>query len=62
MKIKKFRLQRFRSLRDVIIEGLGPLTILMGASGSGKTSVIEALQMFTHKRLADGSSPSGPTI
>lgn len=47
MKIKKFRLQRFRSLRDVTIEGLGPLTILMGASGSGKTSVIEALQMFT---------------
>jgi AAA15 family ATPase/GTPase len=40
--IHKVRIQNFKSLRDVNIE-LERFTVFVGANGSGKTSVLEAI-------------------
>jgi predicted ATPase len=41
--IRQVRFENFRCLRSVEL-ALAPLTVLVGASGSGKTSVLEGLQ------------------
>jgi len=46
--IKKIRIQNFRSIRDRTV-GLGDLTVLIGANGTGKTSVLDALELFLSK-------------
>ena len=40
--IQKVRIQNFKSLRDVAVE-LERFTVFVGANGSGKTSVLEAI-------------------
>ena len=40
--IRKVRIQNFKSLRDVSID-LERFTVFVGANGSGKTSVLEAI-------------------
>ncbi len=44
--IRKIRFQDFRGIREGELE-LSPLTVLIGANGSGKTTVLEAL-LLTH--------------
>lgn len=44
--IRKIRFYNFRGIRKGKLE-LSPLTILIGANGSGKTTVLEAL-LLTH--------------
>ena len=62
--IHKVRIQNFKSLRDVSVE-LERFTVLVGANGSGKTSVLEAVfnavqaaigdpqKVFAHERHGD---------
>jgi predicted ATPase len=63
--IHKVRIQNFKCLRDVSID-LEPFTVFVGANGSGKTSVLEAIHnavrsatgdpqsVFAHERHGDG--------
>jgi predicted ATPase len=62
--IHKVRIQNFKSLRDLSVE-LEPFTVFVGANGSGKTSVLEAMhnavraatgdpqKVFAHERHGD---------
>ena len=62
--IHKVRIQNFKSLRDVSVE-LERFTVFVGANGSGKTSVLEAIfnavqaaigdpqKVFAHERHGD---------
>ncbi|HQF54373.1 MAG TPA: ATP-binding protein [Fibrobacteria bacterium] len=43
-RLDKIRIKRFKAIRDSGIVKLGPLTIFVGNNGSGKSSIIEALQ------------------
>lgn len=45
--LQELRLQNFRSHRDLIIPFNLTLTVITGDNGSGKTSVIEALQLLS---------------
>lgn len=38
----------FRGLRDLALEGLGRVNLLVGGSGSGKTSVLEAISLLSN--------------
>lgn len=44
--INEFRINKFRGLRDLKIEGLGQINLFVGSNNSGKTSVLEALSLF----------------
>jgi ABC-type lipoprotein export system ATPase subunit len=46
MKITKIQIKNFRSLRSVAIDNLGDLTIIIGENSSGKSNVLEALDLF----------------
>jgi predicted ATPase len=50
--IHKVRIQNFKSLRDVCIE-LERFTVFVGANGSGKTSVLEAIYSAVRACAAD---------
>ena len=44
--INEFRIDRFRGLRDLKIQGLGQINLFVGNNNSGKTSALEALSLF----------------
>src|SRR5436853_7260436 len=44
--IDEFTISRFRGIRDLKLEGLGQINLLVGENNSGKTSVLEALFLF----------------
>jgi ABC-type branched-subunit amino acid transport system ATPase component len=46
MKVLKARIRNFRSLRDVYIDQIGNMTILLGKNSSGKSNLLEALALF----------------
>lgn len=46
MQIISVRIERYRSLKSVNLEGLGELVVLVGANGSGKSNLLEALELF----------------
>jgi len=46
MRIREVKIQNYRSLRDVKLENLGDLVILVGKNSSGKTNLLEALWLF----------------
>lgn len=46
MKIRKVSIQRFKSLKRVSMGNIGDLIILIGANGSGKSNLLEALTLF----------------
>ena len=50
--IHKVRIQNFKSLRDVSVE-LERFTVFVGANGSGKTSVLEAIHNAVRAATAD---------
>lgn len=41
--LTRLRFKNWRSLKDVTIEGLTPLTVFIGANSSGKTNIIDGL-------------------
>ena len=46
MHLKALRIRNFRRLRDVVIDLDDDISIFVGANNSGKTSVVQALQLF----------------
>lgn len=46
MRIIGFEVKNFRSLRDVKLEPLGNLVVLVGRNGVGKSNILEALELF----------------
>ncbi len=46
------RFKNWRSLRDVTIDDLQPLTVLIGANSSGKTNIVDGLY-FLHRLVSD---------
>jgi len=46
MKIKELGIRNFRSLKKITMEDLQNLVILIGENNSGKTNILEALELF----------------
>lgn len=46
MKLTRFSVKGYRSLRDVTLDGLGDFNMFYGPNGSGKSNILEALQTF----------------
>ncbi len=44
--LKRIHIQNWRSLRDVVIEDLTPITVFIGANSSGKTNIMDALRFL----------------
>lgn len=42
--LKRLHIQNWRSLRDVVIDELTPITVFIGANSSGKTNIMDALR------------------
>ncbi len=47
--LKRLRFKNWRSLRDVVIDDLQPITVFIGANSSGKTNILDALHFLRHK-------------
>ncbi|MBN1292668.1 MAG: AAA family ATPase [Candidatus Latescibacteria bacterium] len=45
-KLNSFRIKNFKAIRDSRTIRLSPLTVLIGNNGSGKSSIVEALEML----------------
>jgi predicted ATP-dependent endonuclease of OLD family len=58
MKIRKISIQRFKSLKKVSLEDIGDLIILIGANGSGKSNLLEALTLFFNELNFDTTEKS----
>jgi len=43
MKVRRLHMTSFRGFRDLSLEFTGPVTVLVGINGAGKTSVLECL-------------------
>jgi predicted ATPase len=54
--IQQVSIKNFKCLRDVTID-LEPLTLFVGTNGSGKTSVLEAIDLMCRALQTRGSSP-----
>jgi len=46
LRIREVRVSGYRSLKDITMSDLGDLVILIGKNGSGKSNVLEALELF----------------
>jgi ABC-type branched-subunit amino acid transport system ATPase component len=46
--LKSFNVKFFRGIRDLSLESLGQINLLVGVNNSGKTSVLEALSIYCH--------------
>ncbi len=57
MKLVEFTIKNYKSLREVKVE-FGDYTALIGANGSGKTSILEALYLFFKDFNIVGGPPS----
>lgn len=65
MHLKKLAVRNFRRLCDVVIDLASDISIFVGANNSGKTSVGNALQLFTgggHFNIHDFSAELWPVI
>ena len=58
MKIEAVHIRNYRSLRDVKLEGLGNLVILIGPNSSGKSNILEALYRFFTEISAESIPPT----
>jgi predicted ATPase len=54
--LTRLRFKNWRSLRDVEIDELTPLTVLIGANASGKTNILDALRFLRDMTNADSLS------
>jgi len=46
MKIRGFEIRNYRSLKELKMDDLGNFIILIGKNGSGKSNILEALELF----------------
>ncbi len=49
MMIESIQFQNFKALRDTTLP-LGPCTVLVGPNGSGKTTVLQAIEIFSGRQ------------
>jgi predicted ATPase len=52
-KIQSLKVANYRALRDVAFKDLTPFTVLLGANGSGKSTVFDVFA-FLHEAFTDG--------
>jgi len=57
--ITKIHIQKFRSLKNIVLKNLGDVTILVGPNESGKSNILRALSWFG---TGDGLSEEDKTI
>jgi len=46
MKIREIEIHNYRSLKELKMDNLGDFVILVGKNGSGKSNILEALELF----------------
>ena len=46
MEIKKIQIKNFKSIKEITLEGVSPLMVLVGANGSGKSNFADALKFI----------------
>jgi len=46
MKVRKIQIKRYKSLWDLTLDNIGNLTTLIGKNSSGKSNILEALNLF----------------
>ena len=54
LTVRRIAFDDFRNYRSFELDGLGPLTILVGPNAVGKTNVVEGIQLLQGKKLVDG--------
>ena len=58
MKVSSFKVENYRSLKAINLEKLGNLNILLGKNSSGKSNVLEAMNLFFGRvRAGKGTTP-----
>ena len=60
MHLKKIRIKNFKIVQDSSQLPLQPLTVLIGRNGSGKSSIIEALDWLSHAVYSGAQSATEP--
>src|SRR5437762_2210574 len=60
MQLKEIRIKNFKIVQDSSQLPLQPLTLLIGRNGSGKSSVIEALDWLSHAVYSGAQSATEP--
>lgn len=60
MYLKTLRIQNYASHADSFFDDLGPITVLIGPNGSGKTSVFDAIRTFSRILVGEVSQAFGP--
>lgn len=58
--LQSVKIRNFQSLKDLTLE-LGPLTVVVGDSSSGKTALIRALRMLVHNERGSWFVTNGET-
>ena len=52
MKLKEFRIKNFRSYKDEVTVKFNDLTVLVGRNDIGKSSILEAMDIFFNDKNA----------
>ena len=60
MRIVNVSIKNYKSLKNITLDNLGNLTILIGANSSGKTNFLEALELFFKEFDSAVSRTIGP--
>lgn len=59
MKIKNVEIKNFRSLKDIKLEEIGNLCVLLGKNSSGKSNILEAIHLIFSEFALTGGITSG---
>ncbi len=44
--LSRIEINRFRGLKEIVLDGIGGFNVILGANGVGKTSILEAIFLF----------------
>ncbi len=53
LAVQSLRVQNFKAIQDSTVVHITPLTVLIGNNGSGKSSLIEALETYQTIVMSD---------
>ena len=53
--LNRVEINEFRSCRDVVLDNLGPMTVLVGRNASGKTNILEAIRWLANSTTRSSS-------
>jgi AAA15 family ATPase/GTPase len=64
--IRRFVIKNFKRFREETVVSLEPVTVLVGANNSGKSTLLQALNLFqncieTTRQRENGNGPHGDT-